>query len=95
MIVFTFGQTTKPTEYLVVAVPISFNKVSYHLAWTSHPANNYYKQDYFTKGEIIEKFKRLIMLEFITGKTKLKDNVARKAAVHLKRQVSSVVLKVV
>ena len=29
---FTFGQTAKPTEYLGVAEPISFDKFSYNLA---------------------------------------------------------------
>ena len=77
---FAFGQTTKPTEYLGVAGQISFDKTSYNLAWTSHPTDNYYKQEYLAKGDTIEKFKKLILLEIITGKTKLKDVVATKIA---------------
>ena len=77
---FAYGQTTKPTEYLGVAGQISFDKTSYNLAWTSHPTDNYYKQEYLAKGDTIEKFKKLILLEIITGKTKLKDVVATKIA---------------
>ena len=77
---FAFGQTTKPTEYLGVAGQLTFDKTSYNLAWTSHPTDNYYKQEYLAKGDTIEKFKKLILLEIITGKTKLKDVVATKIA---------------
>jgi len=89
---FSFGQTTKPTEYLGVPGPISFDKVSYNLAWTSHPADNYYKQEYLAKGDTIEKFKKLIMLEIITGKTKLKDIVTAKVAELKKMKISNPVI---
>ena len=79
--ILSYGQTNKTiTEYLGVAGPISFDKVSYNLAWTSHPTDNYYKQEYLAKGDTIEKFKKLILLETITGKAKLKDVVATKIA---------------
>ena len=89
---FSFGQTTKVIEYLGVAGPISFDKISYNLTWTSHPADNYYKQEYLAKGDTIEKFKKLIMLEVITGKTKLKDIVATKVAELKKMKVSNPVI---
>ena len=77
--ILSYGQTHKTiTEYLGVAGPISFDKFSYNLTWTSHPTDNYYKQEYLVKGDTIEKFKKLILLETITGKTKLKDVVATK-----------------
>jgi len=87
-----FGQTTKPTEYLGVAGQISFDKTSYNLAWTSHPTDNYYKQEYLAKGDTIEKFKKLILLEIITGKTKLKDVVATKIAELKKMKASNPVV---
>lgn len=87
-----FGQTTKPTEYLGVAGQISFDKTSYNLAWTSHPTDNYYKQEYLAKGNTIEKFKKLILLEIITGETKLKDVVATKIAELKKMKASNSVV---
>ena len=74
----SFGQTAKPTEYLGVGRAITFDKVSYNLAWTSHPADNYYKQEYLAKGSTLEKFEKLIMLDVITGKIKIEDVVAAK-----------------
>lgn len=90
--IVAFGQTTKPTEYLGVAGQISFDKTSYNLAWTSHPTDNYYKQEYLAKGNTIEKFKKLILLEIITGETKLKDVVATKIAELKKMKASNSVV---
>lgn len=89
---FAFGQTSKPKEYLGVPEQISFDNTSYHLVWTSHPADNYYKQEYIIKGDTIEKFKKLIMLEIITGKTKLKEVVATKIAELKKMKASNPVV---
>ncbi|MFZ1799712.1 MAG: hypothetical protein WAU24_07590 [Chitinophagaceae bacterium] len=77
----SYGQATKTViDYLRVAGPISFEKDSYNLAWTSHPADNYYKQEYLAKGDTLEKFKRLILIDVLVGKTKIKDLVATKIA---------------
>ena len=77
----SFGQATKTViDYLRVVGPISFEKNSYNLAWTSHPADNYYKQEYLVQGDTLEKFKRLILIELLVGKTKIKDVVATKIA---------------
>ena len=89
---FSFGQTTKPTEYLGVAGPILFDNGSYNLAWTSHPTDNYYKQEYLAKGDTIERFKKLILLEVLTVKTKLKDVVATKVAELKKMKVANPVV---
>lgn len=89
---FAFGQITQPTDYLGVAGPIAFDKVSYNLAWSSHPTDNYYKHEYLATGDTIEKFKKLIMLEFITGKSKIKDIVATKIATLKKMKLSNPVI---
>ena len=79
-----FGQVAKPTEYLGVAGPISFNKISYNIAWSSNPTDSYYKQEYLAKGETVEKFSKMILLEVLTGNSKPKEVVATKVA-ELKR----------
>ena len=76
----TFGQGTKPTNYLGTQNSIMFDNIAYNLTWTSHPADNYYKQEYLAKGDTIEKFKKLVLLETITGKIKLSDVVSAKVA---------------
>lgn len=78
--IFSFGQTKNPTEYLGVGGQILFDKKAYHLTWTSHPSTIYFKQEYLAKDEAIDKFKKLILLEFLAGKTTLKEVVATKIA---------------
>ncbi len=67
-------------DYLNVGKVILFDNVEYNLAWTSHPSDNYYKQEYLAEKDTIEKFKKLILFEVLTGKTQLKDAVASKVA---------------
>ena len=74
-----FGQTTKTAkDYLGLAKPILFDNVSYNLAWTSHPTENYYKQEYLAQGDTLDKFKRLITIDVLVSNIKLKDVVAAK-----------------
>ena len=76
----SFAQTAKPRDYLGVPGPVVFNKISYNLAWTSHPSDNYYKAEYLSKGDTLEHFQKLVMLDLIVGKMSVKDVVAIKIA---------------
>lgn len=76
----TFAQKSTVKDYLGVAGPIAFDKGSYNLAWTSHPTDNYYKQEYLSKGEKLEKFKRLILFEVLVADKTLQDIVGAKIA---------------
>ena len=62
------GQT-KPavTDYLNIKGPLTVSQKSYLLSWTSHPAPNYYKQEYLVSGDNAEKFKSMVMVEVLTG----------------------------
>jgi len=83
MFLFTsvsYGQANKPVDYLGASAPISFDNSMYNLAWTSHPATNYYKQEYFKKGDTMTKFRSMILLELLTGATKIKDVIGNKVA---------------
>ena len=75
-----FGQQSKPINYLGTKNTIMFDNVAYHLAWSAHPSGNYYKQEYLKQDDKIEKFKRLIIVEALTGMTKINDVVAAKVA---------------
>lgn len=75
----SYGQNNKSsTDYLNLPGPIVFQKKSYNLVWTSHPANNFYKHEYMAKGETVAKFKSMILLDLITGNADIKDIVAAK-----------------
>jgi hypothetical protein len=74
----SFGQTTKIKEYLSVPGPITLGNVTYNLVWTSHPTDEYYKQEYIPKGDNVEKFKKMVMVEVLTGNTTAKELATRK-----------------
>lgn len=79
-----YSQDTPATDYLKLAGPILFEQQSYHLVWTSHPATNFYKQEYIEKNDVISKFKTMILVDFITGNNNIKEIVGAKIA-ELKR----------
>lgn len=54
-------------DYLNVPGPIVFDEVSYELSWSSHPANNFYKQEYVKAGEKVEHFNTMILIDFEIG----------------------------
>lgn len=73
----SFGQTTETvTDYLGLAKPILFDEGSYNLAWSAHPTDNYYKQEYLAQGDTLDRFKRLIIVDVLVGNMKLEDVVA-------------------
>ena len=75
------AQSTKvPIDYLQNPGPISFDKISYRLNWSSHPSDNFYKQEYLVKGDDENRFKTMLLLDVITGSDKLQDIVAAKIA---------------
>lgn len=76
-----FGQTSESVkDYLNVSGPIKFDNEEYNLAWSSHPAAGFYKQEYVTAGDNVEKFKKMIMLDFMKGRTNVKEIVDAKAS---------------
>ena len=73
------GQTNnKMTDYLHVPGPVIFDNVSYNLSWTSHPSDNFYKQEYIQKGDHADKFKTMILLDVTTSNIQIIDLVAMK-----------------
>ena len=75
--VFSQAVKTYP-DHLSVPGPLAFDGKSYNLAWSANPSANYYKQEYITKGDNVEKFKSMILLEVLAGDAKVKDIVAAK-----------------
>jgi len=57
----------EPTDYLGMPGPIALSGDSYALAWSSHPADNYIKQEYLPAGETPERYSRMLLVERVTG----------------------------
>ena len=76
-----YPQANKPaTNYLDVRGPIVFENKVYDLSWSTHPVANFYKQEYLAKGESVNKYKMMILLDVVTGEENIKNVVATKVA---------------
>lgn len=68
-------------DYFNIPGPLSFDKADYNLAWTSHPADNYYVQEYLPQDEKVDNFKNMLLLNVIVSDSlKSEDLVAAKLA---------------
>ena len=52
-------------NYFNIAEEQSFNGLNYKLSWSSHPADNYYKQEYLPAGETSEHFDHMLVMDFV------------------------------
>lgn len=84
------GQTKKTVmDYLGLPGPVVFDNKTYKLAWTSHPTNNYYKQEYIAEGDKLDRFNTMVMVELLTGDIKVRDAAAAKLEELKKLKVSN------
>ena len=54
-------------EAIGVPGPIVFEGTSFELAWTSHPTDTYYKQEYVPGGQVVEAYAEMFMVDVITA----------------------------
>ena len=73
---FGFSQTIE--NPLQTERTIKFDSKKYDLVWSSHPNENYYKQEYLTKGQSLESFKSMLIIDFIKGDFTVEDAVNAK-----------------
>ncbi len=65
-------------NYLGIKKTITFENKTYHLVWSVHPNENYYKQEYLPKGEKLERFNSMITIDYLKGNFRIEDLVAQK-----------------
>ena len=75
---FANSQARKATDYLNIQGPILFDKQTYNLNRSTHPATIFYKQKYIIKGENADKFKTMILTDVVTCESNIKNVVGAK-----------------
>lgn len=73
-----FAQT--PAEYFSVGNPIKYCGTDYWLAWSSHPSDIYYIQEYLPKGDKPEHFNKMFTVNVLFSDLALEHAVAAKKA---------------
>ncbi len=75
------GQSNRPvTDFMSVPGPIQFNDNSYLLSWSAHPSVDFFKQEYSIRGENLDRYKTMLLLDAVTGKKDIKTVLAAKVA---------------
>jgi hypothetical protein len=67
LFISTVKAQSEPTEYLSVGKKIEFNGENFELKWSSHPSNEYYKQEYLRKDDKLPKYEKMLMVEAVKG----------------------------
>jgi hypothetical protein len=62
-------------NYLGIQGPIQYNNSPFDLAWSSHPGENYFKQEYLLPDEKPETFTQMLLLEALVGSISLEEAV--------------------
>jgi hypothetical protein len=75
---FYIKAQNKVNDYLNVPGPINLNQKEYNLAWSSHPNENYFKQEYLNPKENINQYNSMVLIEFVKGNFTLKDIIDQK-----------------
>lgn len=80
LVTFSLHAQNTTIDYLSIPGPIKMDNKTYNLVWSSHPNENYYKQEYLSSNEKIEKYNTLALIEFVKGDFDLKDIVDQKVS---------------
>ncbi len=75
MSVATFYSLEEFADLLSIGKNIEFNEEEYELVWSSHPTENYYKQEYLRSHEDLNEFHKMLLVESIRGDVGVKDAV--------------------
>jgi hypothetical protein len=82
-----FGQeNAAPINHLNTRDTLNFDSVKYKFAWSSHPNDYYYKQEYLLTSETFEHISKMVLVEFLKGDFTAKELVRDKILVLRKRQ---------
>lgn len=65
-------------NYLNTPTQIKLNGTDFTLSWSSHPSENYYKQEYIPQNNELETYKEMISVELVTGPLTAKNALAQK-----------------
>ena len=75
LIVQFFMAQNKVEDYLHLGDKYRFDNKDYKLVWSSHPMDNFYKLEYILPNENVEKYTRMIMIDFLEGDLTPKDAI--------------------
>jgi len=80
-------------EYLDVNGPFKVGDYTFHLRWSSHPNENYYKQEYVPTIYDLEKYIQMVFVEVVMDNVKPKDALKTKIEMLESRKATDKLMK--
>lgn len=74
----SFTAQQPAVDYLNVPGPLTFGGTAFHLAWSAHPSDNYYVQEYIPTGEKVDSFNQMLIVNIFKTDIQVKDAVQQK-----------------
>lgn len=53
------------TDYINVPGPLQFGNDNYFLAWSAKPTDNYYKHEYLPKGDSLNHYSKMVLIDVL------------------------------
>ena len=78
-------------NYLNTSDKIVLDDVTYKLSWSSHPTENYYKQEYLPAHETQESYSNMLLIDFLITSDSLKNVVASKVAEQQNQEITDII----
>jgi hypothetical protein len=72
----SYSSDSRTKDYLNVPGPLMFDGLPYNLRWSSNPTSNFFIQEYVPKGDNVEHFNKMIVLEAIHDSVGIGDLIA-------------------
>ena len=69
------GCSPKFKNYLQIEKTVALQNKDYNLVWSSHPNENYYKQEYLPQNQSVDNYRSMLLIEFIRGDLFVEDAV--------------------
>jgi len=76
----------KVEDYLGVPGPLQVAGETYRLAWSSHPQPNFYKHEYVPRGQDVEHFQSMLMLDLLGADAATPEDMLRNKVAELEKR---------
>ncbi|MGV3575136.1 MAG: hypothetical protein ACO1O4_08385 [Devosia sp.] len=73
LVCFTSSVVMAQEDAVGAPGPFVLEGESFELAWTSHPTDTYYKQEYVPEGQTVEAYEQMFMVDVLTNGLSVED----------------------
>ncbi|HEY8783618.1 MAG TPA: hypothetical protein VIM16_18470 [Mucilaginibacter sp.] len=88
---FCYRPFEEVINYYNIPSSLIFNNIHYELSWSAHPNSTYYKQEYVSKGEQLQHFNDMLLIDFSNSDIPVEDVVQAQIIKLVERKKTDIV----